>query len=127
MGKQQRLHRTTDDSLRLVRAHLELMVGSTEIVGNELVADSQRNVVVKLLVVGALYAFRHVGIVLHLLTCPLLEVGSYLVYLGGTCLRSLLVCNGFSFLAGTIANSMRLADGDCLVLQRCFYKVCAKY
>ena len=127
MGKQQRLHRTTDDSLRLVRAHLELMVGTTEILWNKLVADGKRNVVVELLVVGALYAFRHVGIVLHLLTCPLLEVGSYLVYLCGTCLCCLLVSNSFSCLAGTIANSMCLADSDSLVLQRCFYKVCAKY
>ena len=126
MGKQQRLHRTTDDSLRLVRAHLELMVGTTEILWNKLVADGKRNVVVELLIVGALYAFRHVGIVLHLLTCPFLEVGSYLVYLCGTCLCCLLVSNSFSCLAGTITCSASLADSDSLILQRCFYEVCAK-
>ena len=126
MGKQQRLHGTTHNSLGLVWTHLEFMACTAEVFWHELHAYIQRYIVVELLVVGLLDACRHFRVTLHLLACPLLEVCSDLVNLGCTCLCSLLVSNGLSGLAAAVAYTVSLADGDCLVLQGCFNKLAAK-
>src|SRR5574344_602580 len=94
MGKQQWLHRTTDDSLRLMWTHLELMVCSAKVLRCELVTDCQRYIVVELLVVDAFYMCRHFCITMHLFACPFLEVGSNLINLCSTSLRRFLVGDG---------------------------------
>ena len=125
MGKQQRLCRSTDDGLRLVRPHLEHLRGTGEIVWDKLLRYGLGHIVVELLVIDTLDLIGHVGIGLHPLPCPVLELLTYLVYLIGAGLRRLLVRDRLS--GSVVRNLYCLGHRDGLVLHSGLYKLMPKH
>ena len=61
---------------------VQLAYLTAEVLGNELVRDRHRHIVVELVVVGLLDACRHCRVSLHMLTRPVLELCAYLVNFG---------------------------------------------
>ena len=86
---------------------------TTEVFGDKLIGNTHRHIVVECVIIHTLHTFRHFRIALHLLSCPFLEVLTYLVNLRTTSLCSLLVGNGFSRAVPILFNG---GNGDALVL-----------
>ena len=119
MGKQQRLLCTSHDGFTLVRTHLELVGSTSEILRHKLVRYAHRHKVVEHIVIDTLNQCRHFRVALHLLPCPILEVLTDFINLGGTSLCRFLVGNGFC-----CAVIMLLGGGnrDASVLNGGFYE-----
>ena len=124
VGEQQRLHGSSHNGLALVGAHLELVGRSSEVFGYEVLGYAHRHIVVEAVVVLFLHVCRQLCVALHLLAHPVLEVLTYLVYLGRTRCRGLAVHNG---LRCAVPVLFRLRYGDGLVLNGSLDEFVAEY
>ena len=113
MCKQQRLCCATDYGLSLMRTQFNGMSCTTEILRYKPHGNAFGHIVIEHVIIDALNTLTHGWVTLHLRSCPLLEVLTYLVYLVGTGLRGFLVGDG---LGTAIPFLVRLANGDGLVL-----------
>ena len=119
MGKQQRLLCASHDGSALMRTHLEFVWSTSKILRHKLVRYAHRHKVVEHIVIDTFHTFRHFRVALHLLPCPILEILTDFINLGGTSLCRFLVGNCFCcavivFLGG--------GNRDASVLNGGFYK-----
>ena len=100
-----------------MRAHLEHMRCSAEILRHKFIGDAHGHIVVERVIVDTLDPRRHFRIFLHLLPCPVPEVLTYVVNFGRTGLCCLFVCDSF---CRPVPSAFCLRYGDRSVLNGCF-------
>ena len=94
MRKHKGLHRTPDDSPALVRSHSELMRSTSKKLRYKLIGYAHRHIVIEHIVIYTFHTNRHFRVALHFLPCPILEVPTDFVNLGGARLCRFLVGYG---------------------------------